>query len=65
MQYDFILADDDRMPDGKDWMLIRHNGGQIMVLRESALGTAKMIHEMWAAVREGVFEPAEVHLRAV
>lgn len=65
MQYDFILADDDAMPAGKDWLFIRHSGGHLLVLRRSALGSAKLIHETWAAVRAGVFSPPEIQLRAV
>jgi hypothetical protein len=61
MQYDIIIVENTAMPDGRDWLLIRHTGGDIVVLRRGALGQPQMIHQVWAAVREhpvrGVVDP--------
>ena len=50
-KYDLLVADDAAMPAGQDWMFIRYNGGDITVIRRSALGSPRVMLEMWAAAR--------------
>jgi hypothetical protein len=50
-QYDVIIADDEEMPSGHDWLLIEHTEGVLLVIRESAAGSPEVIAEMWAGGR--------------
>jgi hypothetical protein len=50
-KYDLFVANDDAMPAGRDWLFIRYAEGDLMVVRRSALGDPKLIHEMWSAAR--------------
>lgn len=50
--YDLIVASDAAMPAGKDWLLIRHEDGDLLVIRRGALGDPKLVYELWAGSRE-------------
>lgn len=49
--YDLILANDDTMPAGQDWLFIRHDDGDLLVLRRAAIGDPGLINDLWTAAR--------------
>lgn len=50
-QYDVLIAADDKMPAGRDWLLIEHAEGVLLVVRQCAMGSARMMLEAWAGYR--------------
>jgi hypothetical protein len=64
-EYDLLIADDASMPEGHDWLFIRHCGGDLMVVRRGAIG-AEMLYEMWTAGRDEIdCRKPELRLRSV
>lgn len=49
--YAILMANDDRMPAGKDWLLIEHSDGVLVVLRESAVTDPAVLAQAWEAYR--------------
>lgn len=51
-EYHVVLAEDARMPQGKDWLLIGHDDGAMFVVRRAAISQPEIMVEGWAAYRQ-------------